>query len=154
MKAKVIQRKHYITLYNAEDCFFQRWPNIMKASLQRRWQLLRNVGLWLKRRWRAWVAEGRGVSERGGQSEEVKKNCKNCFVPLLKAWQSALLVWTLVGVFQALKGLHAFKKNPKWQIRFQGNIIVNNQGNRITLSHVAFTDIERLIGDPTKKPPN
>ena len=36
----------------------------------------------------------------------------------------------------------------------QVEIIANDQGNRTTPSYVAFTDSERLIGDPAKNQVN
>jgi L1 cell adhesion molecule like protein len=68
--------------------------------------------------------------------------------------------YSCVGVFQHGKVRLRLEINQKWsdsatKLEFhitvlQVEIIANDQGNRTTPSYVAFTDTERLIGDPAK----
>ena len=59
--------------------------------------------------------------------------------------------YSCVGVFQHGKvrpqSFHFLVDQPP---PAQVEIIANDQGNRTTPSYVAFTDSERLIGDPAK----
>ena len=57
--------------------------------------------------------------------------------------------YSCVGVFQHGKVELLAGPAPS-NLSLQVEIIANDQGNRTTPSYVAFTDTERLIGDPAK----